>query len=113
MEKNLLFELVREELCDVAGDEGVDTSEASRFCYNADYSWVSRVWVDHGQKPMLPDFIVFPELRQQKHQIFLARRFFAVKAGGRYPLSVFSSRSSQPTLVQFSGAGVDAVIRNP
>ncbi len=60
MEKNLLFELVREELCDVVGEENVDTSEAGRFCYGADYSWVSRAWVDRGQKPMLPDFVVMP-----------------------------------------------------
>jgi len=44
----LLFEIIREELCDVVGEDGVDTSEAGRFCYGADYSWVSRAWVDRG-----------------------------------------------------------------
>ena len=47
----LLFEIIREELCDVVGEDGVDTSEAGRFCYGADYSWVSRAWVDRGMTP--------------------------------------------------------------
>lgn len=69
MEKNLLFELVREELCDVVGDEAVDTSEAGCFCYNADYSWVSRAWVDHGQKPLVPDFVVSPQTTEEVSRI--------------------------------------------
>ncbi|HYB22047.1 MAG TPA: FAD-binding oxidoreductase, partial [Thermodesulfobacteriota bacterium] len=61
MRTTLLYELIREELCDVVGEEGVDTSEAGLFCYGADYSWVSRAWVDRAQKPPLPDFIVLPQ----------------------------------------------------
>jgi FAD/FMN-containing dehydrogenase len=65
MENNLLFELVREELCDLVGDEGVGTTEAGCFCYNADYSWVSRAWVDHGQKPLVADFVVSPRTSEE------------------------------------------------
>ena len=58
---NLLFEIVREELCDVVGEDAVDTSEAGRFCYGVDYSWVSRAWVDRGMTPAVPDYVVLPQ----------------------------------------------------
>ena len=57
----LLFEIIREELCDVVGEDAVDTSEAGRFCYGADYPWVSRAWVDRGGKPAVPDYVVLPQ----------------------------------------------------
>ena len=69
MGKNLLFELVREELCDAVGEEDVDTSEAGRFCYGADYSWVSRAWMDRGQKPMVPDFVVTPQATEEVSRV--------------------------------------------
>lgn len=69
MEKNLLFEFIREELCDAIGEENVDTSEAGRFCYGTDYFWVSRMWIDRGKKPPIPDFVVFPESSEQVSKI--------------------------------------------
>ena len=69
MEKNLLYELIREELCDAVGEENVDTSEAGRFCYGADYSWVSRAWVDRAQKPMVPDFVSLPETTEEVSKV--------------------------------------------
>jgi alkyldihydroxyacetonephosphate synthase len=69
METDLRFEFIREEICDIVGEENVDTSEAGRFCYGVDYFWVGRLWVDRGRKPPLPDFVVRPETTDQVSRI--------------------------------------------
>ncbi len=69
MGTTLLYELIREELCDAVGEEGVDTSEAGRFCYGVDYSWVSRAWVDRARKPPVPDFVAFPQSAEEVSKV--------------------------------------------
>ncbi len=72
----LLFEIIREEFCDAVGEDGIDTSEAGRFCYGADYSWVSRAWVDRGMTPPVPDYVVFPRSTEEVSRVLkIANRY--------------------------------------
>ncbi|NWF55034.1 MAG: FAD-binding oxidoreductase [Syntrophaceae bacterium] len=74
----LLYEIIREELCDVVGEDGVDTSEAGRFCYGADYSWVSRAWVDRGMAPPLPDYVVLPHSTEEVSRVLKIANHYKV-----------------------------------
>jgi len=72
MEYSLLGEHIREELCDIVGNDAVITSKAELFPYCADYSWVSRAWLDSGKRPMLPDFLVTPGTVEEVSRILKA-----------------------------------------
>src|SRR6478672_9552846 len=57
---SLEFEMIRSELADVVGDEFVSISEVDKLVYSTDWSWMPQMWLDRGQKPPSPDFIVHP-----------------------------------------------------
>jgi len=80
MEKSLLHEMVKEEIQDIVGRDDIDFKEADKFCYASDFSWVHRVWVDRGLRPMMPDFIVFPESTEEVSRI--------LKMANRHKISV-------------------------
>ena len=43
------------------GVENVSTSKSDRAAYGVDYFWIGRsMWVDRGEKPPMPDWIVRP-----------------------------------------------------
>jgi alkyldihydroxyacetonephosphate synthase len=59
--------MIETELRDLVGRDAVSvlTEESDRLSYSADYFWVPRMWLDRGQKPPLPDFVVLPETVDQ------------------------------------------------
>lgn len=56
----LEFEMIRSELADVVGEESVSTRATDKLIYAADWSWMPQMWMDRGQAPPSPDFIVHP-----------------------------------------------------
>lgn len=76
MDTTLLKEVIREELCDIAGAEAVVTSKAELFTYGADYFWIPRVWMDRGEEPMLPDYLVTADTVEKVSAVLkLANRY--------------------------------------
>ncbi|MBW1945434.1 MAG: FAD-binding oxidoreductase [Deltaproteobacteria bacterium] len=61
MTDTLLFEIIRNELMDIVGHDDVTVHEAERIAYSTDYYFAPQVWIDRGQTPPKPDWIVFPE----------------------------------------------------
>lgn len=61
MSKDLLFDVILNEIADIVGHEDVTVREAERIAYSMDVYLVSQIWLDSGQKPPRPDWIVFPE----------------------------------------------------
>lgn len=61
MADTLLFEVIRNEIMDIVGYDDVTVQEAERIAYSTDYYFAPQVWIDRGQTPPKPDWIVFPE----------------------------------------------------
>ncbi len=61
MSKDLLFDVILNEIADIVGHEDVTVREAERIAYSMDVYLVSQIWLDGGQKPPSPDWVVFPE----------------------------------------------------
>lgn len=56
----LQHEMIRSELEEVVGEEYISTRESDRLVYATDWFWLPQMWLDRGEKPTLPDFIVHP-----------------------------------------------------
>ena len=56
--KAFMCDMILTELEDVVGVENVSTSKSDRAAYGVDYFWIGRMWVDRGEKPPMPDWIV-------------------------------------------------------
>jgi alkyldihydroxyacetonephosphate synthase len=73
---DLLMDLIKTELMDIAGSEDVSVSEVDRYAYSTDVYWVPRMWLDRLQRPSLPDFVVHPESATEISRILkVANRF--------------------------------------
>jgi alkyldihydroxyacetonephosphate synthase len=53
-------EVIYSELADIVGPAHVSTQASDRLIYTGDWSWMSQLWLDRGEQPPLPDFIVHP-----------------------------------------------------
>jgi alkyldihydroxyacetonephosphate synthase len=53
-------EAIYSELADIVGPASISTQTSDRLIYTGDWSWMSQVWLDRGEQPPLPDFIVHP-----------------------------------------------------
>jgi alkyldihydroxyacetonephosphate synthase len=53
-------EAIYSELADIVGPAYISTQTSDRLIYTGDWSWMSQVWLDRGEQPPLPDFIVHP-----------------------------------------------------
>ncbi len=53
-------EAIYSELADALGPEHILTQASDRLIYTGDWSWMSQVWLDRGEQPPLPDFVVHP-----------------------------------------------------
>jgi alkyldihydroxyacetonephosphate synthase len=59
--KDLLFDVIHNEIIDIVGYEDVTVREAERIAYGLDAYLVPQIWMDRGLTPPKPDWIVFPE----------------------------------------------------
>ncbi|MBK9714564.1 MAG: FAD-binding oxidoreductase [Kouleothrix sp.] len=53
-------EAIYSELADIVGPAHILTQASDRLIYTGDWSWMSQVWLDRGEQPPLPDFVVHP-----------------------------------------------------
>lgn len=56
----LEYDMVLSELADAVGEEHLTTRAADRLVYATDWSWMPQMWLDRGEEPSTPDFIVYP-----------------------------------------------------
>lgn len=61
MSNALLFDVIKNEIMDIVGYDDVTVQEAERIAYSLDAYYVPQIWLDRGQTPPKPDWIVFPE----------------------------------------------------
>ena len=60
MTRLIRYEMIRSELEEIVGTENISTRESDRLVYATDWFWVPQMWLDRGEEPSKPDFIVHP-----------------------------------------------------
>lgn len=60
VQSGLQFEMIRSELAEVVGDANISTTETDRLVYATDWFWLPQMWMDRGEQPRKPDYIVRP-----------------------------------------------------
>jgi alkyldihydroxyacetonephosphate synthase len=58
--RGLEYDMVLSELADAVGEEHVSTRASDKLVYATDWSWMPQMWLDRGEEPPSPDFIVHP-----------------------------------------------------
>ena len=53
-------EMIRSELAEIVGDAYVSTDDTERLVYATDWFWLPQMWLDRGEVPRKPDYIVRP-----------------------------------------------------
>lgn len=76
--KSFMGDMIRFELEDAVGQENVSTSKGERLAYGTDYFWLSRMWVDKGQTPPLPDYIVRPGSAQEVSKVLKIANYYKI-----------------------------------
>ena len=76
--KGFMFEMIRTELEDIVGVENVSTSKSDRLTYGVDYFWISRMWVDRGMTPPMPDIIVRPGSAVEVSKILKIANYYKI-----------------------------------
>jgi len=76
--KGFMSEMIRSELEDAVGVENVSLSLAEKTAYGTDYFWISRMWMDKGQTPPTPDFIVRPGSAQEVSKVLKIANYYKI-----------------------------------
>ncbi|MCA9950534.1 MAG: FAD-binding oxidoreductase [Anaerolineales bacterium] len=69
MKRAIQFEMIRSELEEVVGENYISTKESDRLVYATDWFWVPQMWLDRGEEPAKPEFIVHPGTVQEVSDI--------------------------------------------
>jgi alkyldihydroxyacetonephosphate synthase len=66
---SLQYEMIRSELEEIVGEEHISTRESDRLVYATDWFWLPQMWLDRGEKPTLPDYVVHPGTAEEIAEI--------------------------------------------
>ena len=53
-------EMIRSELAEIVGEPNISTDDTDRLVYSTDWFWLPQMWLDRGESPRKPDYIVRP-----------------------------------------------------
>lgn len=76
--RGFMNEFIRSELEDAVGEENVSSSKGEKLAYGTDYFWVSRMVLDKGGQPALPDFIVRPASAEEISKILKIANYYKI-----------------------------------
>ena len=60
MARSIQYEMIRSELEEVVGEKFISTKESDRLVYATDWFWVPQMWLDRGEEPAKPEYIIHP-----------------------------------------------------
>ncbi len=60
IQPGIQHEMIRSELEEIVGEPHISTRQADRLVYATDWFWLPQMWLDRGQQPRMPDYIVHP-----------------------------------------------------
>ena len=61
----LQSEMIRSELEEVVGTDHISTDDTDRLVYATDWFWLPQMWLDRGEVPRKPDYIVRPKSAEE------------------------------------------------
>lgn len=73
-----MIEMILSEIEDAVGRENVSKEYSEKLAYGTDYFWVSRMWVDKGLEPPMPDFIVRPGSTEEVSKIVQIANYYKI-----------------------------------
>ncbi|MDY3868015.1 MAG: FAD-binding oxidoreductase [Pyramidobacter sp.] len=76
--KAFMSNMIQTELEDAVGEENVSSSNADKLTYGVDYFWVSRMWVDKGETPPQPDFVVRPGTAEEVSKVLKIANYYKI-----------------------------------
>ena len=76
--KSFMNDMILFELEDVVGCDNVSMTKGEKLAYGTDYFWISRMWIDKGQTPPLPDYIVRPGCTEEVSKILKIANFYKI-----------------------------------
>lgn len=76
--KGFMSDMIRSEMEDAVGQENVSISSGEKLAYGTDYFWLSRMWVDKGQMPPVPDYIVRPGSAEEVSKILKIANYYKI-----------------------------------
>lgn len=69
MPRAIQYEMIRSELEEVVGEKHISTKESDRLVYATDWFWVPQMWLDRGQEPAKPEYIIHPGTVEEVSEI--------------------------------------------
>jgi alkyldihydroxyacetonephosphate synthase len=72
------YEMIRSELEEIVGEGYVSTRESDRLVYATDWFWVPQMWLDRGEEPVKPDYIVHPNSAEEVAAIMQVANNFRI-----------------------------------
>ena len=76
--RGYMFDMVLSELADAVGYDHVRIKYADTLAYGYDCFWLSRLWVDKGENPPVPDFVVHPASSEEVSKIMKIANYYKV-----------------------------------
>lgn len=76
--RGFMKDMIRSELEDAAGAEHVSTARGEKLAYSTDYFWLSRMILDKGGEPALPDYIVRPASAEEISKILKIANYYKI-----------------------------------
>ena len=74
--RGFMRNMILSELEDAVGVENVSTSNDQKLAYSTDYFWLSRMVVDKGAEPALPDYIVRPGSAEEVSKVLKIANYY-------------------------------------
>jgi alkyldihydroxyacetonephosphate synthase len=75
---SLMFTMILSELQDVIGDDNVEVRFGDKLAYGTDCFWLPRMWIDKGQVPLMPEFIVYPGQTEEVSKILKIANYYKI-----------------------------------
>lgn len=75
---SFMSDMILSELEDAVGRENVSVSKGEKLAYGTDYFWISRMWIDKGQTPPLPDYVVRPGSAEEVSKVLKIANYYKI-----------------------------------
>lgn len=76
--KGFMSNMILSELEDAVGCRNVSLDRGEKLAYSTDYFWISRMWVDKGQEPPLPNIIVRPGSAEEVSKVLKIANYYKI-----------------------------------
>ena len=76
--RGFMRDMILTELEDAVGVENVSSGMGDKLAYGTDYFWLSRMIVDKGGEPALPDYVVRPGSAEEVSKVLKIANYYKI-----------------------------------